>query len=247
MIHFVHIRNTGNVGDLASCPAQYFEFPPHTVGDYEDPVPEGTKVVIYGGGTLTAWAAHRDEKVPFRVLWGTGSTRHGETEPWPDPEGFSMVGIREWSEEREKAINYVPCASCMSPLFGLEYPLKHEAVRFVNASDQIKQRYPMGAADLPTMENAEDLETVLRFLGSGETVVTNSFHGMYWATLLGRRVVCQPYSSKFYNQKFPATLIVNANDWRVYAADTKTWPMALGDCRANNVRFYHQIMNRIGG
>jgi len=244
MIQFRNIRNTGNIGDLASSPAAYFDWPEHHVGNYEEAIPP-CDAVIFGGGTLTSWAEGRAPKGAKAILWGTGSTNHGETEPSPDPEGFDMIGTREWTFDREVTGKYVPCASCMSPLFNLKYYVKHEAVRFMNASPQIKSRYPLGANDLPTMENTESFEDTIMFLGSAETVVTNSFHGMYWATLLGKRVIFQPYSSKFWRQKFPAAMIANANDWRGVAGWVKQHPNALADCRAQNWSFYERVMELI--
>ncbi len=246
MIHFQHIRSTGNIGDLASCPAQYFEFPEHSIGNYAEPVPE-CDAVIFGGGTLTQWAAGRAPEVKTRILWGTGSTRHGETEPWPDPDGFDLIGTREWTAEREAAGLYVPCASCMSPLFDEHYEIKHEAVRFVNADPSIKSRYPMGADELPTMENTGSFEDTIAFLGSAPVVVTNSYHGCSFAQLLGRRVVCVPYSSKFHGFKYPVAYSENrGNDWREKAKKTAVYSEVLSDSRAQNIVFYRKVLELIG-
>ena len=46
-----------------------------------------------------------------------------------------------------------------------------------------------------------DENKTIEFIGSGDVVVTNSYHGAYWATLLGKVVVAFPWASKFYGLK----------------------------------------------
>jgi hypothetical protein len=225
VISFSHIRDPRNTGDMASCPAQYFDFGPHEVLNYSEK-PKGS-VVIYGGGTMVNWLARKPvlPDVP-KVIWGAGSSRHGETEPWPDPDGFALIGTREWTPERERAGLYAPCPSCMSPLFDLTYSVSRERVAFVNASESIRSRYPAAyKTGLPTMDNSATMTEIVAFLGSAETVVTNSYHGVYWAHLLGRKVEVHGYSSKFH----------------------RLAPHTLGEARDATVRFYERVMALVGG
>ena len=56
-------------------------------------------------------------------------------------------------------------------------------------------------------EAAADPLRVLEFLGSSEVVVTSAYHGLYWATLLGRKVVvANMFSSKFAAFPYPPAL-----------------------------------------
>lgn len=197
MTSFVHIRDEKNTGDMASCPADYFDIPGR-VYNYSDDLPNG--VTVFGGGTMVNWLNSRPvlPNGPL-VLWGAGSSRHGKTEPWPDPEGFELIGTREWTPEREKAGRWAPCVSCMSPLFDEEYEITRERVAFVNASVGIRLRYPaVYDLDVPLMANDQPMADIISFLGSAETVVTNSYHGMAWASWLGRKVEVHGYSSKFH-------------------------------------------------
>jgi hypothetical protein len=227
---------------LVSCAASYFDFG----GDVEvlnySQRPFGD-VVIYGGGTLVNWLHGRTDlpKVP-KVIWGAGSSRSGMTTPWPDPEGFDLVGIRDWSVEREAMGRYAPCASCMSPLFDRDWPVTCEAVAFVNA-DPSKRR---PVVNLPTMDNTEPMERIVEFLASAEVVVTNSYHGVYWATLLGRHVVCVPYSSKFHGFRHPPTMSRDGADWREKARTAPAYPEALASSRAATRAFHARVMEVIG-
>ncbi len=246
MIHFSHIRNTGNTGDLVSCPAEYFDFSTHRVGNYDQPLGNAA-AVIYGGGTMTNWLQGREPpKVPC-IGWGIGSSRHGETEPWPDPEGFDLLGVREWTPEREAAGLWAPCVSCMSPLFDNDWPEWRRAVLFVNASPSIQSRYPVVIGGLPTMDNERPMAEIMAFLGSAEVVVTDSYHGIFWATLLGRKVVAVPYSSKFYGFRHPPAYSRNRGlDWKVRAKEAPVYPEALEQCRATSRAFYGRVMDIVG-
>ncbi len=246
MIVFSHIRDGRNTGDMASCPARWFDFPEHRVQTYDEPLHE-CDTVIYGGGTMGNWLQGRKLPNIRRIAWGIGSSRHGETEPWPDPEGFALVGVREWSLEREAAGVWAPCASCMSPLFDDDYPKRDGAVLFVNASPSIKSRYPVAVGGLPVMENDRPLAEIVAFLGSAATVITNSYHGVYWATLLGRNVVCLPYSSKFYGFRHPPVYSLDGGlDWRARAVESFDHSDALAECRAATRAFYGRVMGIVG-
>lgn len=225
MISFVHIRDHRNTGDMASCPAEYFDFGRHEVLNYSDPVSRGTRAVIYGGGTMVNWLHGRTglPDVP-KIIWGAGSSRHGLTEPWPDPEGFDLIGTREWTPEREKAGLWAPCPSCMSPLLDQEYEITRPRVVFVNASQSIRARYPaIYNSSFCLMANSEPIDKIMAFLGSAETVVTNSYHGMAWASWLGRKVEVHGYSSKFHR-----------------------FNPSLAESRAASVRFYERVMELVG-
>lgn len=52
------------------------------------------------------------------------------------------------------------------------------------------------------MENIEaDFGAAIRFIASGRVVLSNSYHGVYWGLLLGKKVLCVPFSNKFYNYR----------------------------------------------
>ncbi len=245
MIYFSHIRNTGNTGDLMSGPANWFDFPDHRVVNYDEPIGDDATAVIYGGGTMNNWLQGRQPLPNVKsIAWGIGSSRHGESEPWPDPRGFDLVGVREWTTAREAAGLWVPCASCMSPLFDENYEIKRAAVLFVNASPGIRERYPVAVGGLPTMSNERPMDEIVAFLGSSETVVTDSYHGCWFAQMLGRRVVAIPYSSKFYGFKYPVAYSDNRGlDWKEKSKKTCGYPEALMESIGASVLFYDRVID----
>ncbi len=250
MIYFSHIRDTGNTGDLMSGPANWFNFPEHRVVNYDEPIGPDATAVIYGGGTMTNWLQGKQLRPANgkNIAWGIGSSRHGETDPWPQPAGLDLAGVREWTAAREAMGLWVPCASCMSPLFDEAYEITRRAAVFTNASPGIRERYPVAFVPLPpTMENDRPMAEVVAFLGSAETVVTDSYHGIYWATLLGRRVVALPYSSKFFGLRHPPAYSRDRGlDWKARAKQAQIYPAALEQCRRASRAFYGRVLETIG-
>lgn len=228
---FSHFVRTSNAGDVASGPYHYFDFPEHDVVHFGDRLPD-CDAVIFGGGAIgngLGGAAHASG-ARVTIAWGVGMTRHGRQESGPAPRNLTLYGSREWGQA---GAVYAPCPSCMSLLFDRSYPIEHEAVAFLNADLGIVSRYPVDTGHLPVLRNDAAMPEIVRFLGSGATVVTNSYHGAYWATLLGRKVELRgAYSSKFFAYRFPPG---------------QAYPDALEAERASTLAFRGRVMDMLNG
>lgn len=112
----------------------------------------------------------------------------------------------------------------MSSLFDKEYRVEHDVVYY--------NHHQLGKLVGEPMMNNEhaSFEEVVAFLGSGETIVTSSYHGVYWGMLLGKKVVVESFGSKFhYFGRDP-----------IEPSDTY-----LAQCREKNVEFYHRVKELI--
>jgi len=80
-------------------------------------------------------------------------------------------------------------------------------------------------------------------LGSGETIITNSFHGAYWALLMGRKVLIYvPWCSKFVT--FPVWLAsCGEDDWEVKLSEAISVDGYLEECRAINYEFAGTVID----
>ncbi|WP_187830148.1 polysaccharide pyruvyl transferase family protein [Siccirubricoccus phaeus] len=240
MIAFAHIHRTKNVGDRMCTPALYFQFPEAQVFNINDRIPP-CDAVIFGGGAIEfamrgEEGAQRKVEARRRIAWGIGSSQHGtERHPAP-PSGLDLIGLREYGR---KGGEYVPCVSCMSEHFDKSYDIAHDAVLFVNYDKKLTEPNIQG---IPKSYNDGSLAETIAFLASGAVVVTNSYHGAYWATLLGRKVVCLPYSSKFFGYKYPPTMATEET-WRDRMREATAYPEALQDCRAHNLSFYNKVQD----
>jgi hypothetical protein len=236
-----------NLGDWSATPLRYFPLHRCRAADIrsvsEESVPKN--VIVGGGGLLApvfkagfeALMTNRS-RIDKLVGWGLGSNVHydkdegfqGTVEDLLPSylDRFDLLGIRDHGTR----YRWVPCVSCMHPEFSKTREITRPVVVYQHHYN------PIGLEGLPGMTNAEmDMGKVLGFLGSAEVVVTNTYHGVYWATLLGRRVVALPFSSRFHGFRHPPAM-ATAGDWKKAAERTETYPAALGECRRANIAFY---------
>ena len=259
-------RTTQNIGDLRSAPARYFPFlsgstaldlvdwekKNRNIGIEEDPLRSATGIIVGGGGLLA-----NDYFVPaleriWRLveagtpvaLWGLG---HNDwvLQDWrkmkyilklPEADNL-LIGVRDYGQKYP----WVPCVSCMSQHFDRPGEPKHETVVYMHTSTV--KRWPHTVEmfkDFPQLTNDADFEQAIEFLASGDLILTDSFHGAYWGTLLGRRVVAFPSSSKFYDLAH-AVPLCHIPDWRRHAKLARRYPEALPECREANDRYAKKV------
>ncbi|MBW4556166.1 MAG: polysaccharide pyruvyl transferase family protein [Trichormus sp. ATA11-4-KO1] len=280
-----HVIDPTNIGDLFSAPTKYFAFPGYTVEQADirtiniDDI-RSKHIIVGGGGLLYSPFLHAfsqliESKADTKLIaWGIGQQIYGSSfapQKLQDFDysqylhNFDLVGIRDFNYSS----HWVPCASCMHPAFDKKREIKHEFVVFSHKKFQIK------IGNFPQLtNNNQDIEEILDFLGSGETILTSSYHGAYWGTLLGRKVLSFPFSSKFWTlkhtpgifpiqkwlqHKFKLSLFKKTffefryqnkfsckiDDWQHYLKDCKAYPESLDENRERNHWFYLQILNML--
>lgn len=271
MIVNLHRMFTKNVGDLFCAPAQYFPLGDRmeilgwkqsecqdveTRKLWKEKFQEASTIVVGGGGLLCSdfFKPGLDyifqEKNPDTrvVIWGAG---HNEWQlsDWRKikceielPHPYDLIGVRDFGHQHE----WVPCPSCLHPAFDAVTPPEHEVVLYAHEATLLNPKTrAVLPTEFPTLSNSADFETAIKFLSSGDLVLTDSYHGLYWATLLGRRVIAFPTSSKFYDVKHAAPLC-DPRDWQRFANLAVRYPLALRECRDANTRFYEKVMQLAG-
>lgn len=134
---------------------------------------------------------------------------------------------------------HVPCASCMAARLASPPPPRHEVVLYAHATKSAALQRP---ADVPFATNhLGTFAQALDFIASGATVVTNSYHGAYWAMLLGRRVLCLPYGEKFGGFAQPPAMAHPA-DWRAALPRARVIDGYLQECRALTQAFHARVL-----
>lgn len=239
-----------NVGDWYSGPGRYFGFGQSDCVDVVDFSPAVLKRnVIVGGGGLMAktFHPHMEKLASCRpglsalIAWGIGESeivdrRGGFVPPYSGAppeylEAFDLVGVRDFGTKYQ----WAPCPSCMLPHFEREYPARHEIVIYEH------KRIPIPIEGFPRLSNnGRDIDAAIDFLASGELVITNSYHGAYWATLLKRKVLCIPNMSKVYRLRH-LPVIGRAENWKTLLSCTVAYPDALDECRAATFNFWNQV------
>lgn len=176
-------------------------------------------------------------------------------------DAFDVIGTRVWHSPGAlgSRVHWVPCASAMHPLLDeirSQPPVERLGVyehlrvpmappRFPFLQRKKGDRYPVSRG-FPTASNRGwRIEEKLRFLARFEFIVTNSYHGVYWATLLGRRVVCHPFKNGLYSfRHLPSYL---GDDGIASAMESaRTYPHALEECREANLAFLHHLQGLYG-
>ena len=262
-----HLKNR-NIGDRACVPLTYFRSlatPRMRLMDVSltDPLVSSLTdeiVVLGGGGLLLPWCWHKIiqpllerrnkviawgighhhddvhvyKKVP-RSDWRTSATAYQQNYP---VESFWICGLRDDGQPGD----YVPCSSCMSPLFDRKYAVIRDVVVYEHGA-----LAPIAITGIPTISNVGEisLADVIGFLGSGRHVLTNSYHGMYWSILLGRKVLLyEPWCSKFQMLRYAVT-VCDRDDWKEKLDLSKAYPEALAECRTLNRRFAAKVFGAI--
>lgn len=257
-IFVVHRRDTANIGDMACPPSNHPEHFPWlaaaTTIDIEHDIPRYADRlrhahVIYGGGGLLGTgffdrqlAQLMDLRPPKLVVWGAGHNANGELAITPAPylDRFDLVGLRDAGLPQR----WVPCSSALLPQLAEPGDPVHDVVLYQHRDDELPFPREPG---LPHLTNGHhDLTETLEFLASGATVVTNSYHGAYWATLMNRRVVVvDPFSSKFsaLGHRVP---VVAGDRWRDALAHAVNHPDALRECRERVLEFGARVQELFG-
>lgn len=279
MMQIINIhRRDENVGDIMSAPTEYFNFPGFEIiqADVADAAKldlNNRHVILGGGGLFDEFFLQSIDQVKSRlnggslIAWGIGQQL--DTGPWWQQfksfpyekflRGFDLVGLRDFGFE----FPWVPCVSCMHTTFDKHRDPCHEFVVYSHRSR------PVPIEGWPTLRNDQaSFDETIEFLASGKTIITSSYHGMYWGMLLNRQVLAFPFNSKFLTLKYPITLYPSVWErtgsfikvsrrirgkesfsyscksvlgWRLLAAVARVFPNALEECREQNRIYYRQV------
>lgn len=207
----LHYIDEGNIGDTYSSPCRIFGIPCDYGNVFDNPSIKGYDVVIVGGGGLLydvdnfcsmCWAAHAK-----LIIWGCGLnlSAYSITDSLRNA---ALVGVRDYNTQ----YRHCPPPSIHHKIFD-EYEDSHNT-RSVGIYCHAQRMGHIERFNADHMSNNEPFEKVVQFLATSEVVVTNSYHGLVWATRLGKRVICHPWSAKFLYSGIKFLSIPKAYDWR---------------------------------
>lgn len=238
---FQHFRSTENVGDRACCPGDYLDFGATLKTDFGSDLP-ACRLAVFGGGQVWNQALdaliYHARKAHKTVLWAVGiDAATARSLPFEIARAqAALISSRNWDVP---GCDYVPCASALSPLFDAPPPPVHEVVLFTHAR---KSAGLTRRKDIPEMTNyGVTMQQAIAHLASGRTVVTNSYHGTYWAMCLGRRVLCLPFGKKFHGFR-DAPAMADPSDWTSALANARRHDGTLDEARTLNRAFFERVM-----
>lgn len=241
---FLHHRDTPNVGDLECSPGSYFDFGTHEFGAFGTKPPATKRLIMGGGQTWKACvrtAQKRAAKAEQIIVWGVGIQPASVRSPeFAEMKERCDIVTTRCAGLEEMGARYMPCASAMSEHFDTAPEPSHDVVMFAHSrySDEIKR-----LEGVPEISNHDvSLKDAIHHIASGETVVTSSYHGTYWALLLGRRVICVPFSRKFNFFPQPPSM-GTPDDWPDLIGKANRYDDALDAARRLNRGFFEEVMN----
>jgi hypothetical protein len=179
-----------------------------------------------------------------RYVWGAGYNSTDEIAfekiKWPKVlSRYKKVGIRDYSEQLR--FNWTPCASCMHPALTKTYAIKNDVIWFEHKKQMIKD---FGTDPIPRFINSGDnIEQTIELLGSANIILTNSYHGAYWGTLLKKKVIIVggAWSSKFKFFRHQPIVLNKKEEWQDYRDTAPIYNNALEECRAATQTFWQEI------
>lgn len=259
-IIFTHINYIGNVGDYNCSPFDYYKFPfDIEVVHYmdfmgaitEDPNFPHQKftdriIVIGGGGLITTKGDHLQEILRYLIennkviLWGVGSNTNHKVD-WDilNHKNILLAGIRD----RAYGINaeYLPCVSCKHPSFDIQHP----SPKGLGFHSHRPEEIPMEGDKIL---NNVDIETLLSFISSKESIITTSYHGTYWSQLLNKKVLHYQENpvigSKYLNLKSGINTC-NSENYKELLEISSTSLGLLKESRYLNDKFYNRVVDII--
>lgn len=244
IFNFFH-TTADNVGDRMCGPAQHL-WPGKTRNrTFKSSPTRRLQSVIVGGGQVFGeleplLAKIRSNNSSASIVgWGIGLPPHSgyNSRVLDITRQFAAFGTRNFDWRNE--LNFVPCASCLSPIFDTVEAPTHEVVVYLHRKKPPPENIP---AEVPILTNVmQSPSAAINFIASGETVVTSSYHGVYWAQLLGRHVVCIPYNDKFMSLQHPPTMST-PQQWLSAVQTAKRSEPLLQEYREINTAFAQKVM-----
>lgn len=261
----IHRIDKDNVGDYFCAPHHYFKKLQNSLDifDYKNFDDKKIKnnfietinsnaLIIGGGGLLNRGSFERQmkmfEKLTSRgkktVLWGLGHNekdRHtfgNVTQYNIDTSKFGIVGVRDYDMKEE----YVPCVSCLHPIMDTKLTIENEVGLIFHKKTLKNKTLLKKLNSYPSTSNTIDIEEIINFIAKTDTIVTDSYHAMYWAMLLGKKTIALPNSSKFYSFKYKPAF----SDFENFESQIKNAPRYSGvleECREINFKFSEKVFD----
>ena len=152
---------------------------------------------------------------------------------------FDITGLRDWDTGHA----WAPCASCMHSALRKNYKIKNDIIWFEHKKQLIKD---FGNDPIPRFINSgSNVEQTIELLGSANIILTNSYHGAYWGTLLGKKViVVGAWSTKFYKLRHRPYILDKNEDYKEILDNVPIYGAALDESIAATENFWRTVQER---
>lgn len=240
-----------NAGDLYSSPYHYINKPGLLSDCYKNKnyysLSTDSNTLIVGGGALlqnkkminVINQVLNTKKFSQKILWGVGVGQESTTEERELINQFDLVGVRDHGKEYD----FVPCASCMHPLFRqTQKPTKQLLI-----VDHWKRRPTWVPFEKYTRVTniGISIENMIELIKDHEYIISSSYHAAYWGLLCNRKVliVSNPMIPKL--QTFHVDVPSSLNFDEGFFHSAKSYPNYYEECLELNNNFKNRVNNLI--
>ena len=206
MLHYIHRIDINNVGDMYSGYYKYFynDLKKYNLYIHDINSPEFNKIsksdsVILGGGGLIncndIWNSNINTIINLSdniIFWSPGFNDKNLTTIKINFEQVNLISIRDYNHESH--LEYIPCASCMIP-----YIEKYKNNSIKNIGIISHQNYPIENLNFDYITNNSNIYSIINFIKTKSIIISNSYHAVYWATLMNKKVILY---GKLHSNKF---------------------------------------------
>lgn len=265
---FTNVDYFGNAGDFWASPLHYYKFPFETEkvnfveicravdGDYSlnHRLFKNRIIVIGGGGFITPPDNYLQKGLEYLIennkviIWGLGSNttvRDPNRMVWNfiNHKNIILCGIRDILHSVDK--DYLPCVSAKHWIFDNDEIIntKGKGIGVIEHTE-----YPTTIEGHEYIKNNETIENIISFISKKESIVSTTFHGLYWSQLLGKKVVYfnedNEVNSKFVNLK-NRVFITGKNNFEKYLSKCSRTIDMIDECRYLNDLYYEKVVSNI--
>lgn len=256
----INIHDPHNLGDQVCNPCDYFDWlkDAERVDAWKKVWPDDAHLIFGGGGLLHGDLIQAIRQCPWSnrrklIWWGGGHNVHGinRIEYGNCLDGFNLIGSRDFypdlpfRKSTGEEFDYVPCPSCLHPLF--DRVRKHEENGVVIYEHRGVSIPLQGDLRLTNDKRKEEFESVITLLAGASLLITNTYHGSYWAMLLGKKfAIYKPFSSRFAGFKYWTCEIREDMTVDAISKCAKSFTSDfLQECREANLKFANKVMDLI--
>lgn len=227
-----------NIGDLISCPTKYYTIENPVVADIRSnkiiPHNKNDLLLVGGGGLLRdSFLNNIEEILPkynckkATIAIGHNFDNFDMLGKYPDTlNKFDLVGTRDYEWDTTlKLYQYSPCPSCLHPLFDelINQKIENELFIYTHKDHGLK-----GDDNNSVNTNIEErFVEILTKISKAEYVITNTYHGVLWATWLNKKVICIPLSTRFFYFSHPPVFANNLTEAKQKLKEARNYPEAL--------------------
>ena len=246
-IHFIHVIEPRNQGDMLCYPYLYFKkyfkrynCKIHSTKNIDfGSISTRDTVVLASGGCFECLDSFQDAINTLLDIndcvigWGCGHNAHHDRPVYwhIDFSKFKLLGVRDYNYPRQA---YVPCVSAMHPLL----ETRREIIRKIGVIEH--QDFPITEFSFDKTNHCQSMYDICRFIAESEVIITNTYHSAYWAQLMNKKVILyKPWSTKFDHFRHPP--VVYSGNLEKDMEQAKNYPGFLKESRDINRAFFKKV------